>query len=426
LIIEAKEEEQMNKRQTLKVLGASTLATNTAFLPSPSNAQTTAAPTGSTPASTPAPIQIQPTTGPELAVTEIANGLTNPWSVAVLPDGRYLVTERPGRINLIEANGKKISVDGAPTVYAQGQGGLLDVVLSPNFEKDANIFFSYSEPVTGSESRTAVARARLVGTRLTDLAVIFRQSPTAPAGYHFGSRLVFDREGFLFVTTGDRYQLRDQAQNLSNHLGKVLRITAEGKPAPGNPFLNRGTSGAANTAPEIWSYGHRNMQGAALHPNTGQLWTNEHGARGGDEINLCLPGKNYGWPIITHGVDYSGAKIGEGSAKAGLEQPLHFWVPSIAVSGMAFDRALTQGNRTVVWVGGLAGQVLARVTFENNVAEGKGVNVAEGKGVNVAVKEERFLRNLGQRIRDVRQVADGRLLVLTDSANGKLLVTAKT
>jgi aldose sugar dehydrogenase len=396
----------MNKRQTLKVLGTTALATNTTFLQSTSYAQSSAAPTSPTTGSTLAPIQIEPTAGPELAVTEIANSLTNPWSVAVLPDGRYLVTERPGRINLIETNGKKTLIDGVPTVYAQGQGGLLDVTLSSNFGKDGTLFFSYAEPVNSSESRTAVARARLVGTRLTDVAVIFRQSPIAPAGYHFGSRLAFDREGFLFVTTGDRYQLRDQAQNLSNTIGKVLRITAEGKPAPGNPFLNRSTSGASNTAPEIWSYGHRNMQGAAVHPITGQLWTNEHGARGGDEINLCLPGKNYGWPIITHGVDYSGAKIGEGTAKAGLEQPLHFWVPSIAVSGMAFDRTLTQGNRTVVWVGGLAGQVLAKVSFESNVA----------------IKEERFLRNLGQRIRDVRQLSNGKLLVLTDSANGKLVL----
>jgi aldose sugar dehydrogenase len=389
----------MKKRQTLKALGATALAGNTALLQKHAFAQNAS--------SLPVTSPLQPTTGADLPVTEIASGLTNPWAVAVLPDGRYIVTERPGRISLIDASGKKTVIEGVPAVYAQGQGGLLDLVLSPSFEKDATIFFSYAEPAGNGESRTAVARARIAGSRLSDLTVIFRQSTNAPAGYHFGSRLVFDREGFLFVTTGDRYQLRDQAQNLSNHIGKVLRITTDGKPAPGNPFLNRSSS---NAAPEVWSYGHRNMQGAALHPMTGQLWTNEHGARGGDEINLCMPGKNYGWPVITHGVDYSGAKIGEGNAKAGMEQPLHVWVPSIAVSGMTFDRTLTQGDRTVVWVGGLAGQVLAKITFEKNTA----------------TKEERFLGNLGQRIRDVRQMADGRLLVLTDSGNGKLLVTAKT
>ena len=332
---------------------------------------------------------------------EIAGGLNHPWSVAVMPDGRYLVTERSGRLLLIDAAGKKLPIEGMPQVRAQGQGGLLDIVLSPSFERDATVFFSYSEPVGASESRTAVAKAVLKEQHLIDTQVIFRQTPAWREGYHFGSRLVFDREGHLFVTTGDRYFLKDRAQTLDSHIGKVLRVTVNGQAAPGNPFVN-----TPNALPEIWSYGHRNMQGAALHPLTGQLWTNEHGAMGGDEVNLCLPGKNYGWPVITHGVDYSGAKIGEGRAKEGLEQPLHFWVPSIAVSGLCFDPVLTKGETTVLWVGGLRSQLLAKLSFEKSKF----------------VKEVRFLTQFGERIRDVRALKDGRLLLLTDSAQGKLLV----
>ncbi len=337
--------------------------------------------------------------GPKLQITVVAEGLKQPWALAQLPDG-YLVTERSGKLKRIDSGGKSIDVDGLPAIKAGGQGGLLDLILSPSFEKDATVFFTFSQPV-GNESRTAVARAKLNGARLVETEVIFFQNKTATGGYHFGSRLVFDREGYLFVTTGDRYALKEQAQSLTSHLGKVLRITTQGKPAPGNPFSNR-----SDALPEIWSYGHRNLQGAALHPTTGQLWTHEHGARGGDEINLTLPGRNYGWPEITHGVDYSGAKISETNTKVGMEQPNHVWVPSIAPSGMAIDEKQTQGNRTVIWVGGLSGQMLSKVTIEKDRS----------------VSEERYLQQLNSRMRDVRYLKNGRLAVLTDSSNGQLLL----
>jgi aldose sugar dehydrogenase len=361
---------------------------------------------------TPATPVIPFSEGPALEVKPLFSGLRNPWGLAQLPDGRFLVTERGGRLSLLAPDGvnssnyKLIEVQGSPLVRASGQGGLLDVCLSPKFETDATIYLSYA--VNEDNSRTAVTRARLQGNRLTDNTVIFQQDTSAPDGYHFGSRLVFDRDGFLFVTTGDRYMLKNDAQKLSNHIGKVIRISSDGKPAPGNPFLGR-----ADAKPEIWSYGHRNMQGAALHPLTGQLWTNEHGARGGDEINVTLPGRNFGWPAITHGVDYSGLKISNANTLPGMEQPAHVWVPSIAASGMAFDGRATRGDTTVVWVGGLRSQILARVTFEKQTLGG----VERQR----SLKEERFLQTLNQRIRDVRYLSNGRLAVLTDASNGALL-----
>ncbi len=338
--------------------------------------------------------------GPEIKVTELATGLVNPWAVCQLPDGRFLVSERSGRMLLVTPSGMKHPVGDVLAVFARVQGGLLDVVLSPRFASDATLFYSFAEPVDGGLARTAVARARLAGERLVDTAVIFRQSPAAPGGFHFGSRLVFDRSGHLFVTTGDRYQLSKEAQNLNNHIGKVLRITVDGKPAPGNPFLNR-----ADAMPEIWSYGHRNMQGAALHPLTGQLWTNEHGPRGGDEINLTEAGKNYGWPTITHGVDYSGAIISPHKAAPGMEQPVHVWVPSIAVSGLCFDSRETQGNRTAIWVGGLRSQLIAKISVEGRQS----------------VSEVRYLEGKAGRVRAVYEKSPGKLLLLTDSGNGRLL-----
>jgi glucose/arabinose dehydrogenase len=246
-------------------------------------------------------------------------------------------------------------------------------------------------------------RAKLdaAGTALEGAQVIFRQEPAHNTGNHFGSRLVFDRDGNLFVTTGDRFTLKEQAQNPGNHIAKIIRITPDGRPAPGNPFLQR-----EGARPEIWSIGHRNLQSAALHPETGQLWTVEHGARGGDEVNVPQPGRNYGWPVISYGVDYSGAKIGEGTAKPGLEQPAYYWDPSIAPSGMAFYT----GDRFPAWrgsvlVGALAGQHVSRLTLEGNRVTG----------------EERMLRDLGERIRDVRQGPDGFVYLLTDRANGRLL-----
>jgi aldose sugar dehydrogenase len=248
-----------------------------------------------------------------------------------------------------------------------------------------------------------VARARLNtnGTALEALAIIFRQEPTHTGNNHWGSRLVFDRDGNLFVTLGDRFDLRNQAQNPANHIGKIIRIKPDGGAAPGNPFLNR-----EDARPEIWSLGHRNLQSAALHPTTGELWTVEHGARGGDEVNIPQKGKNFGWPVISYGVDYSGAKIGEGTKKAGLEQPVYYWDPSIAPSGMAFYT----GDKFPAWrgsilVGALAGKLVSRLETNGNRVTG----------------EERMLQQLGERIRDVRQGPDGFVYLLTDSRSGRIL-----
>ncbi len=353
----------------------------------------------------PATQVINATRGVELKVTELASNLNHPWGLAVLPDARILITERSGQVVLLGSaapNAKRTLVSGVLPVFARGQGGLLDIVVSPQFAQNQQVFYSFSKATTGNQAVTAVARARLVGNSLTESTVIFQQSTQAPGGYHFGSRLVFDRDGHLFVTTGDRYDLKDLAQSSDNHLGKVLRITVDGKPAPGNPVIK--DNNATKALPEIWSLGHRNIQGAAVHPLTGELWTNEHGARGGDEVNLTLAGRNFGWPLITHGINYIGTKISDTNFKAGLEQPNHVWVPSIAVSGMAFDPRLTQGKQTVMWVGGLKSQLLAQIFFDGAKS----------------IRETRYLENLGQRIRDVRWL-NNKLLVLTDHSDGKLL-----
>jgi glucose/arabinose dehydrogenase len=341
----------------------------------------------------------------EVVVETVARGLQNPWGLAFLPDGRMLVTERPGRLRVVATNGQLSEPLGGtqPRVAARGQGGLLDVALDPNFAQNRLVYLSYAEDRGERRAGTSVMRARLnaAGTALEGGQVIFRQEPSHTGGTHFGSRLVFDRGGHLLVTLGDRFDLRDQAQNPANHLGKVVRITTEGRPAPDNPFAGR-----EGARPETWSIGHRNIQAAALHPQTGQLWTIEHGARGGDEVNIPQPGRNYGWPVITYGVDYSGARIGEGTAKAGLEQPVYYWDPSIAPSGMAFYT----GDRFPAWrgsilVGALSGKLLARL---------------ETSGGKVTA-EERMLQGLGERIRDVRQGPDGFVYLLTDSANGRIL-----
>ncbi len=345
--------------------------------------------------------QRYPSSAGELAVETVASGLENPWGLAFLPDGRMLVTERPGRLRLVGSDGKlSAPISGVPNVVARGQGGLLDVVLDPNFAQNRYLYLSFAEPRANGNG-TSVARARLSanGTALESLTVIFRQMPTIASNMHFGSRLVFDRTGALFVTVGDRYSQRDQAQNPENHLGKILRIKPEGGAAEGNPKK-------PGWAPEIWSIGHRNVQGAALHPQTGQLWTAEHGARGGDEINTPKAGLNYGWPVITYGIDYSGVKIGEGTSKPGMEQPLFYWDPSIAPSGAAFYT----GDKWPAWknslfVGALAGQLLARLSTDGEKVTG----------------EERLLTTLGERIRDVRQGPDGFLYLLTDDSSGKLL-----
>ncbi|HZT48731.1 MAG TPA: PQQ-dependent sugar dehydrogenase [Hyphomicrobiaceae bacterium] len=337
-------------------------------------------------------------------VETFARGLEHPWGLAFLPDGRLLVTERPGRLRIVGADGMlSPSLQGVPKVYASGQGGLLDVQVAPDFATSGTVFLSYAEPREGSKNGTSVARAKLVGDetggRLEDVRVIFRQEPSYASSNHFGSRIVLTGDGSLFVTMGDRYSARNEAQNPGNHLGKLVRIMPDGAPYPGNPKKE-------GWRPEIWSIGHRNVQGAALNPATGKLWTAEHGARGGDEINVPEAGRNYGWPVITYGRDYTYMKIGEGTHKPGMEQPVYYWDPSIAPSGAAFYT----GDRFPEWkgnlfVGALAGQALHRL-------------VLDGEKV---VGEEALLTDLGERIRDVRNGPDGALWLLTDNPAGRIL-----
>lgn len=340
-------------------------------------------------------------TVPALRLETVADGLEFPWGLAFLPDGRMLVTERPGRMRVIDAQGRKSEpLQGLPQIAVGGQGGLLDVAVSPAFAQDRTVFFTFSEPVEGG-ARTAVARAVLADDQLRDVRVIFRQQPVIAGAFHFGSRLVFGRDGNLWITLGDRSSGRAGAQQLDNHLGKVVRIRPDGSVPPDNPY--RRTQGAL---PEIWSIGHRNVQGAALHPATGRLWTHEHGAQGGDEVNIDLPGRNYGWPVITWGVDYGGAPIGEGTHKKGMEQPLHYWVPSIAPSGMTFYT----GDKFPEWrgsllIGSLKFTLLSRLELNGNKV----------------VHEEKLLEDQGIRIRDVRQGPDGWIYLLTNSAQAKLL-----
>lgn len=343
----------------------------------------------------------EPSGDTKLEITTVGGGLAHPWSLAFLPDGRMLVTERPGRLRYVDDKGALSDpVAGVPVVFAERQGGLLDVVLDPDFASNATIYLSYSEPAADGTNGTAVARARLDGMRLADVTVIFRQQPKVKSGHHFGSRLIFARDGNLFVTLGERNSERDSAQDLGTHLGKIVRITRDGKAPSDNPFVGR--SGAL---PEIWSYGHRNTQGATLHPESGRLWAVEHGPRGGDEINLPVPGRNYGWPVITYGREYHGPAIGEGTEKAGMEQPLHYWVPSIGPSGMAFHsgRGYPQWKGQL-FVGALAAKQLVRIEFDPD---------------GDVRSEERIA--IGERVRDVREGPDGALYLLTDEDAGRLL-----
>jgi glucose/arabinose dehydrogenase len=313
-----------------------------------------------------------------------------------------LVTERPGRLRSVDRNGRVSEpLAGVPRVLARGQGGLLDITLDPRFDDNRLVYLSYAEPGVGGTAGTAVARGRLGDGRLEDVRVIYQQQPKVEGSNHFGSRLVFARDGTLFVTQGDRFAYRDRAQDLSVGLGKIVRITSDGAVPRDNPFVDR-----AGARPEIWSYGHRNIQSAALHPQTGQLWTVEHGARGGDELNHPEAGKNYGWPVITYGVDYSGARIGAGTAKPGMEQPVYYWDPVIAPSGMAFYTGDAfpdwQGN---LFIGSLRPGLLVRLSL------------VDGR----VTREERYLDDLKERIRDVRQGPDGLLYLLTDSSDGRIL-----
>ena len=372
----------------------------------------------------------------------VATGLQNPWAVAFLPDGRFLVTERPGRLRVIEASGKLLpAVTGLPAIAAGGQGGLLDLLLDGDFAVNRTLYFCFSEPGPSGSNSTALARARLSSdaTRLEDLKIIFSQKPKVASSAHFGCRIVESRQpgaggapdGMLFLTLGDRYTRKDDAQKLDNHLGKVVRIRKDGTVPADNPF-NNPQSARTGALPEIWSYGHRNMQGATLAPD-GTLWTHEHGAQGGDEINLPLPGRNYGWPVITHGENYGGGKIGDGiTAKPGLEQPLHYWAPSIAPSGMVF---LTSERYGKDWVGNLfAGSLKfgyldrielaepfkGRVVREHQLLAGDsgGRNPGTRPGLTV---DSRLEPVMPQRIRDVRQGPDGLLYVLTDQADARLI-----
>jgi glucose/arabinose dehydrogenase len=335
-------------------------------------------------------------------ITTIAKGLEHPWGIVVLPDGSMLVTERSGNLRRIGKDGKVSEpLAGVPKVFTSSQGGLLDLALSPKFDEDRMVYFSFSEPGAGGAG-TAVARGRLGERGLEDTRVIWRQQPKVEGPNHFGSRLVFARDGALFATLGDRFAYREQAQNLRSTLGKVVRINADGSVPRDNPFVGR-----EDALPEIWSYGHRNSQAAALHPESGQLWTVEHGARGGDELNHPQAGKNYGWPVITYGVDYSGAKIGEGTAKPGMEQPAYYWDPVIAPSGAVFYT----GEAFPEW----RGQLLV-----GSLRPGGLVRLQLDAG---RVAQETRYRNdaLNARIRDVAQGPDGLVYLITDSSDGRVL-----
>ncbi len=352
-----------------------------------------------------------PAVASSIAVTTFVRGLDRPWSFRFLPGGGLIVTEIGGRMRIVDRNGQITgAVSGVPPVVAQNQGGLLDVALAPDFATSGIIFFAYSEPRGGRNSGTSVARAKLEleggGGRLTGLQVIFRQKPDYFIPIHFGSRIAFAADGSLFVTLGERgtgragdAATREQAQNPANHFGKVVRIDPDGSPHKSNPKR-------PGWAPEVWSIGHRNPQSAAIHPVTGKLWTVEHGARGGDEVNIPEAGKNYGWPIISYGRDYSGTKIGVGTAKAGMEQPVYYWDPSIAPSGMAFyTGSLFPEWKGNLFVGALNGVQLARLVLDGDKV----------------VAEEKLLNKDYDRFRDVREGPDGALYVMTDSPSARIM-----
>src|SRR5262245_239118 len=361
-------------------------------------------------AARPGAAQTFPSSAGNLTVETVVSGLVHPWALAFLPDGRMLVTERPGRLRVVTRDGKlSAPVAGVPRVFAVSQGGLHDVIADRGFATNRTIYFCFAEPAERGGGRTALARARLVdesAPRLDDLKVIFRQEGPLSTGNHFGCRIAQTPDGNLFLTMGDHFGPRNEAQNLANHLGKIVRIAPDGSVPQDNPFV-----GKADAKPEIWSYGHRNSQGAAIHPVTGKLWMHEHGPRGGDEINIPEAGKNYGWPVIGFGIDYSGAKIHSATQRDGMEQPIWHWVPSIAPSGMTFySGSLFPAWRGNLFVGALAGQALVRLELDGDKVG----------------REERLLQDLRARIRDVRDGPDGAVWLLTDSADGRILrVTPK-
>ena len=341
-----------------------------------------------------------------LSHSVVASGLTHPWGLALMPDGRWLVTEKPGRLRIITAQGQVGEpVQGLPRVDARGQGGLLDVITSPGFGQDRLIYWSYAEPRDGGNA-TSVARGRLSndGARVEDVQVIFRALPVYDGDKHFGSSLAFASDGKLFITLGERSDrpMRAQAQDLGSHMGKTIRINADGSVPQDNPFVGR-----AGALPEIWSLGHRNPQGIAVQPGTGAVWTVEHGTRGGDEVNLDKPGLNYGWPDAAYGVEYAGGQITGGNTQAqGTEQPVYYWDPVIAPGGATFYQgAMFPGWNGDLLVAGLKEKHIARLVIENNRVVG----------------EERLLTDLGERVRDVAVGPDGAVWAITDEADGKLV-----
>jgi glucose/arabinose dehydrogenase len=342
---------------------------------------------------------------PNFRVVTIAKDLENPWSVAFLPDNTYLVTERRGRLLHITADGTKREIIGLPKVYHEGQGGLLDIALEPKFKDGGWLYFSYAASAQRNEdaANTEVARAKLNlrQRRLTDPEVIFRAAPKVEGSNHWGSRLLFAPDGNLFITLGERFDYDKEAQNTQNHLGTVVRVTPSGGIPKDNPFVKDKTS-----KPEIYSYGHRNSQGIALNPETGQIWMHEHGPKGGDEINILKPGANYGWPAVTFGISYWGLKISDHSSAPGMEDSILHWTPSIAPSGMAFYT----GDKFPEWRGDLFVGALA----------GKHLRHLELDGNTITAQEE-LLADEKDRIRDVRNGPDGYLYVLTDESDGRLL-----
>jgi glucose/arabinose dehydrogenase len=335
-------------------------------------------------------------------VSTLTRGLENPWSMAFLPDGRMLLTERAGRMRILDKHFKldPTPIEGLPDIVARGQGGLFDVVLHPDFSSNGWIYWSYNAPGPGGWG-TALARGKLQGHRMIDVQVLFSMEPKTRSGQHFGGRIVFDKTGHLCLTLGDRGD-KERAQYLNDHAGSVLRLHDDGRVPYDNPFVKKNEA-----KPEKWTIGNRNIQGAAIHPQTGALWTHEHGPQGGDEINVLFAGRNYGWPVITHGVNYGiGTKIGEGQVKSGMEQPSYIWTPSIAPSGMAF----VKGNKFINWdgnilVGALRDQSLVRLELDGDKV----------------LREERMLKGQVGRIRDVRLGPDGLIYLLTDAADGALL-----
>ena len=346
-----------------------------------------------------------------LRALSIVKGLYHPWSIAFLPGGRMIVTERRGTMRIVEG-GKLIDkpIEGLPLVAEHGQGGLMDVVLHPKYAENGWIYWTYNAGMPG-EYGTELARGKLAGTRespmMTNVEVLFKMQPKSAAGLHFGSRIVFDRQGYLFITLGDRGDspakgAAQRAQQLDDHAGKSIRLHDDGRVPADNPFVK--TPGAR---PEIFTFGNRNMQGAALHPETARVWAHEHGPQGGDEINILVAGSNYGWPVITYGANYgSGTKIGEGTSKEGMVSPLYTWVPSIAPSGMVFYT----GNNFPKWKGNLFVGALAKTALVRLTLNGDKV-----------VSEERLFDGKLGRIRDVRQGPDGNLYLLTDAVEGELI-----